>query len=129
MVKKTTIIMLAIGLVAAAAGIVTAADTIKIGVNAPLTGFAASDGKSSTEGAKLAVNQINAAGGVLGKKIANGSRSKRGSPATAAVPICEFVLKVTCRDARVVSQFSPVQISDVRFSRRWDAFSSDGTER
>jgi len=46
-----------------------AADTIKIGFNAPLTGFAASDGKSSSEGAKLAVEQINAAGGINGKKI------------------------------------------------------------
>lgn len=46
-----------------------AADTIKIGFNAPLTGFAASDGKSATEGAKLAVNQINAAGGVLGRPL------------------------------------------------------------
>lgn len=46
-----------------------AADSIKIGFNAPLTGFAASDGKSSSEGAKLAVEQINAAGGINGKMI------------------------------------------------------------
>ena len=50
-------------------GNVLAADTIKIGFNAPLTGFAASDGKSSSEGAKLAVEQINAAGGINGKMI------------------------------------------------------------
>jgi branched-chain amino acid transport system substrate-binding protein len=46
-----------------------AANTIKIGVNAPLTGFAAADGKSSLNGVKLAVSQINAAGGVLGKQL------------------------------------------------------------
>ena len=46
-----------------------AADTIKIGVNAPLTGFAATDGKSSLNGIKLAVAQINATGGLLGKKL------------------------------------------------------------
>ncbi len=46
-----------------------AADTIKIGFNAPLTGFAASDGKSSSEGAKLAVEQVNAAGGIDGKML------------------------------------------------------------
>lgn len=46
-----------------------AAESIKIGFHAPLTGFAASDGKSSSEGAKLAVEQINAAGGVLGKML------------------------------------------------------------
>jgi branched-chain amino acid transport system substrate-binding protein len=46
-----------------------AAVPIKIGFHAPLTGFAASDGKSATEGAKLAVNQINAAGGVMGRQL------------------------------------------------------------
>ncbi len=40
---------------------------IKIGFHAPLTGFAASDGKSASEGAKLAVNQINGAGGIKGR--------------------------------------------------------------
>lgn len=44
-------------------------DTIKIGLHVPLTGFAASDGKSSTFGAELAVKQINEAGGVLDKKL------------------------------------------------------------
>ncbi len=46
-----------------------AADTIKIGINVPLTGFAASDGKSALNGAKLAAEQVNDAGGVLGKMI------------------------------------------------------------
>ena len=47
----------------------SAADNIKIGFHAPLTGFAASDGKSASEGAKLAVEQINAKGGINGKMI------------------------------------------------------------
>ena len=34
-----------------------AADTIKIGINVPLNGFAAADGKSALTGAKLAVQQ------------------------------------------------------------------------
>ncbi len=46
-----------------------AGETIKIGFNAPLTGFAASDGKSSSFGAKLAVKQINENGGINGKKL------------------------------------------------------------
>lgn len=45
------------------------AQTIKIGFHAPLTGPAASDGKTALQGAELAVEQINAAGGVNGKKI------------------------------------------------------------
>ncbi len=67
--KKLAIWALALGLLIAMAGFAAAADTIKIGFHAPLTGFAAADGKSSYEGAKLAVSQINAAGGVLGKKL------------------------------------------------------------
>lgn len=42
---------------------------VKIGFNAPLTGFAASDGKSALEGAKLAVAEANAKGGINGQKI------------------------------------------------------------
>ena len=42
---------------------------VKIGLNVPLTGFAAADGKSALEGAKLAVAQANAAGGINGEKI------------------------------------------------------------
>ena len=69
MTKKLSIIALAICMVTGIADMVAAADTIKIGFHAPLTGFAASDGKSSTEGGKLAINQINAGGGVLGKQL------------------------------------------------------------
>jgi branched-chain amino acid transport system substrate-binding protein len=46
-----------------------AQETIKIGFHAPLTGFAAADGKSAKQGAELAVSQANAAGGINGKKI------------------------------------------------------------
>jgi len=46
-----------------------AQDVIKIGFHAPLTGFAAADGKSAKQGAELAVAQANAAGGINGKKI------------------------------------------------------------
>ncbi|MGQ9369583.1 ABC transporter substrate-binding protein [Azospirillum sp. ST 5-10] len=46
-----------------------AQDTIKIGLIEPLTGSVAYNGKSVVEGAKLALEQINGAGGVLGKPI------------------------------------------------------------
>ena len=70
MIKKLVILLFVvffatIGLT----GAVKAADKVKIGFHAPLTGFAASDGKSASEGAKLAVEQINAAGGVGGKML------------------------------------------------------------
>jgi branched-chain amino acid transport system substrate-binding protein len=70
MTKKIALIALAV-VFATAAGLssAAAADTIKIGFHAPLTGFAASDGKSSSEGAKLAVEQINSGGGINGRML------------------------------------------------------------
>jgi branched-chain amino acid transport system substrate-binding protein len=50
-------------------GTAFAADTIKVGMLAPLTGFAAADGFSAYESVKIAVEKVNAAGGVLGKKV------------------------------------------------------------
>ena len=46
-----------------------AKDTIKIGVLAPLSGSYEDAGVDIVNGAKLAVEQINASGGVLGKKL------------------------------------------------------------
>jgi branched-chain amino acid transport system substrate-binding protein len=42
---------------------------IKIGLQAPLTGFAASDGKSAKVAADMAIEEINASGGELGQKL------------------------------------------------------------
>jgi len=50
-------------------GGVYAADTIKIGLMAPLTGAAAADGFSVHSSVKLAVERVNGAGGLLGKKV------------------------------------------------------------
>jgi branched-chain amino acid transport system substrate-binding protein len=46
-----------------------AADTIKIGLQGPLTGGSSPMGVSMRDGAKLAVNEINAKGGIMGRKI------------------------------------------------------------
>jgi branched-chain amino acid transport system substrate-binding protein len=91
MLKKAGIIVMAFGLVLCAAGLVAAADTIKIGFHAPLTGFAASDGKSATEGGKLAVKQINDAGGVLNKKLELVVYDDQAKPAQA-IPIANKLI-------------------------------------
>jgi branched-chain amino acid transport system substrate-binding protein len=60
-------------------------DTIKVGEYASLTGKEATFGISSHEGTVLAIEQLNAAGGVLGKKIellTEDDLSKAGEPAT-----------------------------------------------
>ncbi len=61
-------------------------DTIKVGEFASLTGKEATFGTSSHEGTLLAIEQINAAGGVLGKKLellTEDDQSKAGQSATA----------------------------------------------
>jgi branched-chain amino acid transport system substrate-binding protein len=50
-------------------GAAEAAETIKIGLLAPLTGFAAADGLSVKNSVDLAVEKVNKEGGLLGKKI------------------------------------------------------------
>ena len=50
-------------------GVAAAQDTIKIGVTQPLTGAFAASGNYVAQGAKLAEEAINTAGGVIGKKI------------------------------------------------------------
>lgn len=60
------------------------ADTIKIGFNVPLTGFAAADGKSALNGAELAVEQVNTAGGVNGSDLELVVYDDQASPKEAA---------------------------------------------
>lgn len=57
------------GAVLLGAGVAGAGETLKIGVLAPLTGFAAADGLSVKNAVELATEQVNAKGGVLGKKL------------------------------------------------------------
>jgi branched-chain amino acid transport system substrate-binding protein len=62
-------------------------DTIKVGEFASLTGKEASFGQMSHHGTELAVDEINANGGVLGKKIqllTEDNQSKQGESATDA---------------------------------------------
>ena len=59
----------AIAMACAVSGITFAADPIKIGMSGPFTGGSSSMGVSMRDGVRLAVDEINAAGGVIGRKI------------------------------------------------------------
>src|SRR6267378_818056 len=61
-----------------------AAQTIKIGVNEPLTGPFAASGTYVVNGAKIAADEINAKGGVLGKKIELIIEDNKSNPTEAA---------------------------------------------
>jgi branched-chain amino acid transport system substrate-binding protein len=68
------------------------AETVKIGFNAPLTGFAAADGNSARIGAELAVEQANADGGINGQQIELVVYDDQASP-KSAVPIANKLIE------------------------------------
>src|SRR6185437_2364839 len=69
MLFRLSSIVLAMTATAVLAGPALAQETIKIGVTEPLTGAFAASGNYVTQGARIAEDEINKAGGVLGKKI------------------------------------------------------------
>jgi len=83
--KKQTILAgsLAASFVLAAAG-GAFAQNIKIGVNQPLTGPFAASGAYIVDGAKIAAEEINAAGGVLGQQIELVIEDNKSNPTEAA---------------------------------------------
>jgi len=83
MMKRPFLLVLSLFL--AVAGPAFAQDTIKVGEFGSLTGENASFGISQHNGVKMAVEEINAAGGVLGKKIElinDDNQTKQGESAT-----------------------------------------------
>jgi branched-chain amino acid transport system substrate-binding protein len=64
-----TLKLTAVASMLVAAGMAYAADTIKVGLSGPYTGGSSSMGVSMRDGVRLAVSEINKAGGVLGKQI------------------------------------------------------------
>ena len=80
--------------VALAAPLAVLAGSIKIGFNAPLTGFAAADGNSALVGAQLAVEQVNAGGGINGDDIELVVYDDQASPKEAA----PLAVKMTTQD-------------------------------
>jgi branched-chain amino acid transport system substrate-binding protein len=79
---------LALGFVAGSAA---AQDTVKIGVTQPLTGAFAASGNYVAQGAKIAEEEINKAGGVLGKKLQLIIEDNKSNP-TEAVATAEKLI-------------------------------------
>ncbi|WP_136659568.1 ABC transporter substrate-binding protein [Nitratireductor sp. XY-223] len=66
MLNRRTLLGAASAMILAVTAGFAQADVIKIGVLAPVTGKAAADGQEMVNGAQLAVDELNAAGGVAG---------------------------------------------------------------
>ena len=74
-------------------GEASAQDTVKIGVTQPLTGAFAASGNYVTEGARLAEEEINKAGGVLGKKIELIVEDNKSNPTEAVATAEKLIVK------------------------------------
>jgi len=83
-------VLLAAGLAPVAAG---AADTIKIGFPMPLSGPASVYGVPITKGAEMAVQEINAKGGILGRKLELLERDSKANADEAVRLARELIIK------------------------------------
>ncbi len=70
-----------------------AADPIKIGVSGPYTGGSSPMGASMRDGVRLAATEINAKGGILGRKIELIERDDEGQPPRGATVSQELINK------------------------------------
>ena len=82
--KQLLILTAAVGL-ALGGGLAQAAETVKIGLMAPLTGSWASEGQGMKNIVALLAEQQNAKGGVLGKQIEVVTEDDGGDPRTASL--------------------------------------------
>jgi branched-chain amino acid transport system substrate-binding protein len=69
----------------------TAADEIKIGLVTALSGQSARAGEAITRGISIAIDELNAAGGVLGRKFVLVSRDDEATPAKGVTAARELV--------------------------------------
>lgn len=74
-------------------GTAFAADTIKIGLIASLSGPSAKSGEAITRGMTIAIEEINAAGGILGKQVELLRRDDENNPGKGLVAARELVQK------------------------------------
>lgn len=80
--KRIAVLTLVLSLIVGIAG---AADTVKIGLMAPLTGAWASEGEDMKQIVELLAEQINADGGLLGQQVEIIAEDDGGDPKTAAL--------------------------------------------
>jgi branched-chain amino acid transport system substrate-binding protein len=82
---------LVLGIIGCAGMVVRAEDTIRIGEFASLTGKEATYGQAAHQGTVLAVEEANAAGGVLGAKLELIAEDDQSKPGEAATIVKKFI--------------------------------------
>ena len=83
--------VLAGAVAAVVVGLGASADTVRTGFNVPLAGVAAADGRSALEGARLAVDQVNEAGGIGGEPFELLVRDDQANPEAARLVAVKMI--------------------------------------
>jgi branched-chain amino acid transport system substrate-binding protein len=105
-----TILVLGLAAVLAASGPAFAQQApIKVGTIFPLSGGAGPDGQSVTNGTKLALDQINEAGGLLGRKLVLISKDDESTPAVGVSRANELIAEKV--DVVIEGWNSPVTLA------------------
>ncbi len=68
-------------------------DVIKIGVNQPLTGAVAASGNYVAQGARIAADELNASGGLLGKKVELIIEDNKSNPKEAVAAAEKLIVR------------------------------------
>jgi branched-chain amino acid transport system substrate-binding protein len=91
--RKATALAAGAAMLLGMAGLAWAEEVIKVGVVGPRTGSAAATGTAFEEGITLALERINAKGGVLGKKLEVVFEDTAGDPQKAASGLEKLITK------------------------------------
>ncbi|MBO8159660.1 ABC transporter substrate-binding protein [Thermosyntropha sp.] len=109
--RKVVLVVLMLfmfGIVAGCGGKAGGGEEILVGINAELSGAVASYGTNARDGAMLAIEQINAEGGVLGKKINAIERDNKSQADEAMSVSADLVGK------GIVAQIGPLTSGNVQ---------------
>lgn len=90
---KTKIILALLAAGVVSIGQASAADNVQIGVIQPLTGPVAASGNFVVNGARIAAEEINAAGGLLGKPIKLTVEDNKSNPSEAAAAAERLIVR------------------------------------
>jgi branched-chain amino acid transport system substrate-binding protein len=122
MLKIRRTLMLAAAAALFHAGGASAADPVVIGVVLPLSGPAAAYGLEGRQGAELAAEQINAAGGILGgRKLQLVFEDDKGSPQTG-VAVTQKLMAATHATAIVSGMSSQVALAQSSITKNRTLF-------
>lgn len=95
-VKRSTLLLFFVSMVMLGMTSYASADSVRIGLNYPQTGPYSVQGKAQLDAARLAIQEINEQGGILGRKIELVMRDTQSKPDVSTKNVLELIDKENC---------------------------------